>query len=511
MFSQLKSINSKKQTYWLTRFVLLRGMGMVYLSAFISAAWQAIPLFGETGLSPITLFVADTQSGSLWQTFYSNPSLFYIFDSDVALLVVAWLGAALALLVLLGYANAITMFALWILYMSYVNAGQLFYAYGWEIQTLELGFLMIWLTPLLDARPFPKRETPMPIIWLMRFFLFRFYLGAGLIKLRGSECWNDFTCLFYHFETQPIPNPLSQYMHFLPSGVLKFGAMFAESLQVIGAFFVFYPRVLRIAAGLIFLSFQSTLILTGNYSFFNWVTLVPALVLFDDAALAKVLPSGLVAKAARAEQDKSAIKPIQHYLIYSVTALLVWLSLPVLGNLMSDRQIMNTAFNRWSLVNTYGAFGYVGKERFELVISGTSDAVISEQTQWQEYQFIAKPTDITAALPLIAPYQPRIDWQIWFASQSEVGEQAWLVHLLWKFLHNDSNVLRLIKLNPFPNDPPNYIKIDRYIYQFEPPSSGSTWQRTYIEPWLGPLARDNQSLRDFIQANQWHLYDQPSS
>jgi hypothetical protein len=502
--------HGEQQTYWLTRFVLLRGMGFVYFAAFISAAWQAIPLFGKTGLAPIALFVADTQGESLWQTFYNNPSLFYFFNSDAALLIVAWLGAALALLVLLGYANAIIMFALWILYMSYVNAGQLFYAYGWEIQTLELGFLMIWLTPLIDARPFPKRETPMPIIWLMRFFLFRFYLGSGLIKLRGSECWDDFTCLFYHFETQPIPNPLSQYMHFLPSLVLKFGALFAESLQVIGAFFVFYPRVLRVTAGLIFLTFQSTLIVSGNYSFFNWVTLIPALVLFDDSALAKVLPSSLVARAALAEQQKLNIKPIQHYLVYSVTALLIWLSFPVLANLMSDKQIMNTAFNRWSLVNTYGAFGYVGQQRFELVVSGTRDASISDQTQWKEYQFIAKPTDIAAGLPIIAPYQPRIDWQVWFASQSEVSEHAWLVHLLWKFLHNDTNAVDLIKFNPFPDAPPNYIKIDRYIYQLEPPSSKNTWKRTFIEPWLAPLERDNPSLRDFIQANQWHLYDQSS-
>jgi hypothetical protein len=142
------------------------------------------------------------------------------------------------------------------------------------------------------------------------------------------------------------------------------------------------------------------------------------------------LPNSLFARAALAEQQKSKIKPIQHYLVYSVTALLIWLSFPALANLMSDKQIMNTAFSRWSLVNTYGAFGYVGKERFELVVSGTSGVVVSDQTVWKEYQFIAKPTDIEAALPVIAPYQPRIDWQIWFASQSDVPEHGWLIHLV---------------------------------------------------------------------------------
>jgi hypothetical protein len=500
--------SSATQTYWLTRFVLLRGMGFVYLAAFLSAAWQTIPLFGETGLAPISKFVLETRGDSVWQAFLNNPSLFYFSSSDLALLLVAWLGVILAAIVLLGYANSILMFALWILYMSYVNAGQLFYAYGWEIQTLELGFLLIWLTPFWDARPFPKREPPLPIIWLFRFFLFRFYLGSGLIKLRGSECWDDFSCLFYHFETQPIPNPLSQFMHYLPDPVLKFGALFAESLQVIGAFFVFYPRLLRITAGLIFLSFQSTLIMTGNYSFFNWVTLIPALVLFDDRAWSKILPQSLVRKAQHAEQAKHPPKPVQNYLVYSVTAILIWMSLPVLSNLMSERQIMNTAFNRWSLVNTYGAFGYVGTQRFELVISGTSDSEISEDSEWKEYQFIGKPTDIKATLPIVAPYQPRIDWQIWFASQSEVNEHAWLVHLIWKFLHNEPEALSLIRNNPFPDQPPEHIKIDRYIYKFEPPFSENVWHREFIGPWLIPLSKDNPDLNNFIQARNWNDFSE---
>ena len=501
-------LKPQRQTYWLTRFVLLRGMGFVYLAAFVSAALQATALFGETGLAPISNFITATQGNSVWSGFLNNPTLFHFFDSDAALLVVAWLGAALALLVLLGYANAILMFTLWILYMSYVNAGQLFYGYGWEIQTLELGFLMIFLTPLVDGRAFPQRETPLPIIWLMRFFLFRFYLGAGLIKLRGSECWDDFTCLFYHFETQPIPNPLSPIMHFLPEFILKFGALFAESLQVLGAFMVFYPRALRIAAGLIFLIFQSTLLLTGNYSFFNWITLIPALVLFDDRMLARVLPKKLVARADSAERNKKSIKPVQRNFIYAVFAVLVWLSLPVLNNLLSDKQIMNTAFNRWSLVNTYGAFGYVGTQRLELVVAGTADEEIDEYTVWQEYEFVGKPTDISADLPIIAPYQPRIDWQIWFAAQSYPSEHGWLIHLLWKFLHNDPNALGLISYNPFPESPPRFIKIDRYLYEFDAPFTGNTWKRTYLEPWMTPLERDNESLREFIRNNKWYEYEQ---
>ena len=500
--------NGKPDTYWLTRFVLLRGMGFVYFWAFLSAALQAKALYGEQGLLPIGQFIEAVQGdASLFDAFIERPTLFHFFTHDFALTALGWIGAALALAVLLGYANSIIMALLWLLYMSYVNAGQLFFGFGWESQTLELGFLMIFLCPLWDARPFPKHETPLPIIWLFRFFLFKFYVGAGLIKLRGSECWQDFTCLFYHFETQPIPNPLSPIMHALPEFILKFGVMFTEFLQVIAAFFVFYPRLLRILAGLIFFTFQSILILTGNYSFFNWVTWVPALVLFDDRFLSYVLPNKLVQKAQEAEANKVPVKPFQNNLVYAVFGVLIWLSLPVLDNLVSKDQVMNRSYSRWALSNSYGAFGYVGTKRYELVVSGTSDAVVGPDTVWKEYEFVAKPTDVTRGLPIIAPYQPRLDWQIWFAAQSDSSRHGWLIHVLWKFLHNDEHVLGLIEHNPFPDQPPAHIKVDRYLYEFEPPFSGNTWRRTFVEPWMGSLNKENQSLQDFIQSNNWHMYE----
>ncbi len=496
-----------KPSYWLTRFIFLRGMGFVYFFAFLSAALQAIPLYGETGLLPVGNFLSAIDKGSLFQNFVENPTLFWLHRSDNFLLVLAWAGAGLSLLVLIGYANSIIMFCLWIMYMSYVNIGQLFYGFGWEIQTLEIGFLCIFLVPLFDWRPFSKREPPLPVIWLFRWFIFRFYLGAGLIKLRGSECWDDFTCLYYHFETQPIPNPLSPVMHFLPHAIHRGGVMFTEFLQVIAAFMVFYPRILRISAGIIFLIFQSTLILTGNYAFFNWITLVPALMLFDDRFLQRVFPQKLVNIAGSAQHHHKPFSLVQNNLVYMLFGILLWMSVPVVANLISKEQVMNRSFNRWSLVNTYGAFGAVDTVRYELVIAGTSDAVVSDTTVWREYEFLAKPTNIDRALPILAPYQPRIDWQIWFAAKSSSNRQNWLIHLIWKFLHNDQQALCLIKYNPFADSPPIYIKVDRYIYKFAEPSSTHTWERTFVDSWLIPLSKQNQSLRQFIEQNNWENYE----
>jgi hypothetical protein len=210
-------------TYWLTRFVILRLLGGVYLIAFLAAGKQVLPLIGSHGLLPVGLFLSRVGEalGSPLSGFFRLPSLIWLAHSDFFLQSLAWAGVALSCLVVAGFANATLMGLLWVLYMSLVHVGQDWYGYGWEIQLLETGFLAIFLCPLLDPRPFPKREPPVVVIWLFRWLIFRIMLGAALIKLRGDSVWRDLTALYYHFETQPIPNPLSRWFHFLPRSILK--------------------------------------------------------------------------------------------------------------------------------------------------------------------------------------------------------------------------------------------------------------------------------------------------
>src|SRR5215471_2295001 len=205
-------------SYWLTRFFILRLLGFIYLVAFLVAANQIVPLVGEHGLLPAKLFLnrAESQLGSGLNAFLQLPTVFWIHLSDQFMVAAAWLGVGLSVIVLLGFANGVLMGILWALYMSFIHIGQDWYGYGWEIQLLETGFLAIFLCPLLDGRPFPKRKPPTPVIWLFRWLIFRIMLGAGLIKLRGDPCWRDLTCLYYHYETQPIPSPISRYLHFAP-------------------------------------------------------------------------------------------------------------------------------------------------------------------------------------------------------------------------------------------------------------------------------------------------------
>src|SRR5678815_4876929 len=255
-----------RHSYWLTRFVILRLLGMVYLAAFVSLARQVLPLIGSNGLLPAQDFFerAQTHLGSRTDGFLVLPSLFWSGISDRELVVLAWIGAALSFVVMCGYANALVLAVLWLLYTSFVNIGQDWYSYGWEIQLLETGFLAMFLCPLLDPRPFPKRAPPVLIIWLFRWLTFRIMFGAGLIKLRGDSCWRDLTCLYYHYETQPIPNPLSRMFHFMPHWFQKFSTLWNHFIELVVPWFGFGPRLARHIAGVLLVSFQVILIVSGN-------------------------------------------------------------------------------------------------------------------------------------------------------------------------------------------------------------------------------------------------------
>jgi lipase maturation factor len=493
-------------TYWLTRFVILRLLGVVYFFAFLSLATQVLPLIGSHGLLPAGPFLdrVGDYFGSRLDGFLRFPSVFWIDTSDTLLLTLAWTGVVLSLLVVLGFANSILLLVMWALYMSYVHIGQDWYGYGWEIQLLETGFLAVFLCPLLDPRPFPLRPPPTPVIWLFRWLAFRIMLGAGLIKIRGDACWRDLTCLYYHYETQPIPNPLSRWLHFMPKWFHRSGVVWNHVCELGAPWLGFGPRRIRHVGGFLMVTFQIILIFSGNLSFLNYLTIVPMLACFDDSLLRRVLPGALVRRSDRAVLQ--ARPSGGQTIIVAVLALLVaFLSYDPVMNLMSSHQAMNTSFNRLSLVNTYGAFGSVGKERHEIVFEGTDDEMVTDATRWKEYEFVAKPGDPARRPAIIAPYQPRLDWQIWFAAMSAPERYPWTVHLIWKLLHNDAGALSLLANNPFPDHPPRFIRAQYYLYQFAPPGNaeGLYWRRTPVGMWIPPLSVDDSRLRRFLTAHGW--------
>jgi Lipase maturation factor len=500
----LKYIREGGNDYWLTRFVILRLLGFVYTVAFLVAIRQIVPLIGAHGLTPASHYLAllEKDLGSPALGMLQVPTLFWFNVSDQALLIVSWIGLALSLVVLAGYANAIMVAILWMLYMSIVHIGQIWYGYGWEIQLLETGFLAIFLCPLLDGRPFPRTPPPILVMWLFRWLGFRIMVGAGLIKLRGDPCWRDLTCLYYHYETQPIPNPISRYLNFSPHWLLRFEVLWNHFIELVVPWFSFGPRLARHIAGVLLIAFQIFLIISGNLSFLNYLTIIPFIACLDDTLLRYVLPRSLVRQAEQASREPVPWR-IGNVVAMVVTVVVALLSIPPVLNLASGRQMMNTSFNPLDLVNTYGAFGVVGRERYEIIFEGTADTRITGSNRWKEYEFVAKPGDPNRCPPFIAPYQPRIDWQIWFAAMASPAEYPWTLHFVWKLLHNDPGTLSLLAGNPFPNAPPHYIRARLYRYRFAPPGDKAWWKREPVGEWLPAFSIEDEEFRRILKAMNW--------
>ena len=493
-------------TYWLTRFLILRLLGITYAVSFLVAINQIIPLIGANGLLPVDIYLKHiTQAlGSAGAGFMRLPSLFWFWHSDTALLTVAWIGFVLSCIVAAGFANAPLLTVLWFLYMSFVHVGQDWYGYGWEIQLTETGFLAIFLCPLFDLRPFPKYAPPMPVIVLFRWLIFRIMLGSGLIKFRGDQVWRNGTALYYHFETQPIPGPLSRWFHFLPRIFLKIGVWFNFLAELAAPWFVFWPRIARHVAGVVIILFQITIMLSGNLSFLNWLTVIPALACFDDGFWSKLLPRALVRKAEVAANRAELSRPMLTT-AWVVTGLVAILSIQPALNILSPGQIMNSSFVPLDLVNTYGAFGSVGRERYNVIFEGTTDAVPDGKAHWKPYIYKGLPVSLNKPSPQIAPYQPRLDWQMWFAAMSTPDEYPWTLNLIWKLLHNDQGALSLFAGNPFPNKPPRYIRAVLYRYKFAKPGNPGHlwWTRETIGNWLPPTSVNDPQLIKFLKNAGW--------
>jgi len=391
----------------------------------------------------------------------------------------AWAGVLLSVVALTGVSerfgtpvSMVVWFLLWALYLSFVNIGQTWYAFGWETLLLEAGFLAIFLGGA-------GTEPPEAVVWLYRWLLFRVMFGAGLIKMRGDPCWRDLTCLFYHYETQPLPNPLSWFLHRSPEVIHKAGVLFTHLVQLVVPFGYFLPAPFCWVAGGLTVLFQGSLILSGNLSWLNHLTLVLAIACFDDRALGWI-PVHVPEVAPRALPHE--------VLVWGLLVLVAVLSWRPVRNLFRRRQLMNASFEPYHLVNTYGAFGSITKRRFEIVIEGCLDPDPGPRSEWREYQFKAKPGRLDRRPPIVAPYHLRIDWLMWFAAMGSHRQYPWFVPLLVRILEGDRAVLGLLGENPFPDRPPAAVRAQLYLYRFTSPAerreTGGWWSRELVGEYV---------------------------
>lgn len=465
--------------YWLSRFVFQRSLAVVYLIAFVVSANQFRPLIGERGILPIPRFTRAVP-------FRRSPSLFHFHYSDRFFAAVTWLGIGLSVAALAGltdrgpiWASMLSWAVIWALYLSIVNVGQTWYSFGWETLLLEAGFLAIFLGPAHVA-------PPTLVLWLLRWLLFRVEFGAGLIKLRGDPCWRDLTCLYYHHETQPMPNSLSWYFHHLPPRLHKIEVLANHFTQLVVPFALFAPQPVSGAAALVMIVTQSWLLLSGNFAWLNVLTITIAIPALGDSLLHHPLPFS----------SPSSLSSPGWYegLVIAVGILIALLSYRPARNLLSRRQLMNASFDQLHLVNTYGAFGGITRVRREVIIEGTHDTTVTESTRWREYEFKGKPGDVRRRPPQIAPYHLRLDWLMWFAGISPAYAQDWFGGLVVKLLEDDRATLRLLRVNPFTDAPPTFVRARLYNYRFTTPEehrrSGAWWERELASELLRPTRLD---------------------
>jgi len=444
--------------------------------AYITLLYQLPALFLSGGLSPIAEFMRAVNVSPS-----SLPSIFWFFTSDQALEIAAWTGLVLSVLFAAGFANVPSVFTIWLIYLSFVNSGQIFYGYGWETMLLETLFLSMFLVPAFRPGRFTSfAGSPRPVIMLIRWMVFRVMFGAGLIKLRGDACWRDLTCLYYHYETQPVPNPLSWYFHHLPKEFHQLSVLYNHFVELIAPWLMLFGRRLCAAAGLSIIFFHLMLIVSGNYSWLNYLTIILCISCFDDAMLSRYLISG------RAPDTVLPTSRLRKLIEYGAVTVVMLLSIAPTVNLLSPRQSMNASFEPLHLVNTYGAFGSITKKRYEIVLEGTDETEISPSTIWREYEFPCKPGDVNRMPCVIAPFQLRYDWQMWFAAMGPPEASSWFFALIEKMLEGNTAVLSLFSVNPFPEKPPQFIRGIYYRYQFTD-GGPQWWKRERVGLYFPPL------------------------
>jgi hypothetical protein len=463
-------------------------MAAIYLVAFAVARNQFRPLIGERGMLPVPAYIGRTP-------FLAAPSLFHVRYSDRWFAAAAWtgiVGAAAALSGVVDHAPAgvgmAVWFALWALYLSIVNVGQTWYSFGWETLLLEAGFLAVFLAPA-DVAP------PTLVLVMIRWLVFRVEFGAGLIKMRGDECWRDLTCLDYHHETQPMPGPFSWWFHRLPRSLHRVETLGNHVAQLGLPVLLFGPQpIAAIAAGAIIVT-QLWLVCSGNFSWLNAVTIVLALPALGDGVLAPILP-------VAAPDSLHGAPPWHDALVVGLAVVVALLSVKPVLNLVSSRQVMNTSFDPFRLVNTYGAFGSITRIRREVIVEGTADAAAGPDSDWREYEFKGKPGDPMRRPRQFAPYHLRLDWLMWFLALSPNYGRSWFRPFLERLLRNDRDTLKLLRHNPFPDHPPALVRARLFRYRYttraERKATGAWWHR---EP-IGELVRPTRLAQSAVSTGQ---------
>ncbi len=499
IFSVLNRLERERSEYFLIRRLFLFLMGLIYLVAFLSLAVQVEGLIGSQGITPVSETLSQLESRAGGDSLWKYPTLFWLDSGDSFLKAVCYGGSFLSLLVVMGVGRAPLLFVLWFMYLSLLQVGGKFLGYQWDILLLEMGFLAVFFAPF---RFFSSNQPPpsRAIIFLLRLLLFKLIFFSGWVKAFGGDPnWKELRALNFHYETQPLPTWIGWYAHQLPHSLHQFSVFMVFVIQLAIPFLIFGTRKLRIYAFFAFAVFQILILLTGNYGFFNWITIVLCLVLLDDQFLKKMMQTKVLrtlpwSSSTSVDQPTLVSEPkfkqwlIVFLLVISIASNFFMKMIPLIDRSYKPPQVMSAIYDLirpYHIINGYGLFAWMTTARPEISIEGSLDG-----KEWREYGFKWKPGDLKKAPSFIAPHQPRLDWQMWFAALGNYQRNPWLVRMMTQLLKGSQPVLDLLASNPFPDTPPKYIRAVLYDYRFtdgETREKEGTWWRKELKGMYTPV------------------------
>ena len=479
--------------YDLVAWFFRKWLAVVWLVAFLSFGVQSAALIGSRGVLPVTLYLNRIHDALGMRGLLSAPSLLWLNSSDAAIHAIWIAGSVCSVLAFFGifWRGA---FALdFILYLSLLNTSQEFLSYQWDILLLETGFLAIFL------------GYSGSIVWLFRWLVFRLMFLSGAVKLlSGDLTWRSATALLVHFQTQPIPTPAAWYAHQLPTWLLIGSCFITLAVELFVPFLALGPRRARLFTIPWLVGLQLLIIVTGNYAFFNWLAIGLCIFLLDDAMLARWVPAAWRERASRINRHSLPIHA-RAKIAMSVTAVIAILStlftLQSLGaNLPAAARSLISTAAPFAITSTYGLFATMTTIRPEIVIEGSSDGSV-----FREYEFRYKPGDPNRRPPWVAPHQPRLDWQMWFAALGSYRENVWFLNLLARILQGNGVVLSQLESNPFPDAPPKVVRARVYEYRFTDFSTrartGAWWTRTPAGLYVPPVSLQDLSELPLLRAD----------
>lgn len=472
-------------TFIVGQWAFIKLLALSYLVAFWSLLVQVKGLYGELGIIPFVEIFKGIKRSRHFKHFYYNPSIFWYSTSDRMLQGVAITGILGSILVLLGIAVPWILFILCFLYLSYASVGIYFLSFQWDVLLVEVGFA---------GFIFSLQTPPLPIaVFLMWIIFFRFMFSSGLAKfLFGSKEWRNLTAMDYHYETQPLPNRIAYYFHHLPKYLGYFSTIMIFFFEIVLPFFIFTTSEIRFYAFLLMVFFQLLIMLTGNFAFFNILSLALCFPLLDDQHVlwAKNLLAPTITPPDLAVSLFVSAAGITLIVLNFFQFVELFRPLPFVQRILR-------VISPFYLVNRYGLFSYMTTYRYEIIVEGSNDG-----ENWKAYEFKYKPGDLQVAPRQVAPHQPRLDWQMWFAALSHARNNPWFIRFVHRLLEGSPAVLKLLKSNPFPDAPPKYIRALLYDYHFTTnkirKKTGDWWQRKYLGIYLQPVSYARGLISNFF-------------